>query len=223
MENESISVDHASGLAGAVVGSDIHGGIAVGLERSFSASPVVDESAQKLGADLTVGMAAAHLGKSTRTIQRLLQSGALKGYKVQGPKGPEWRIKHRSLKIVEAAAVDSEAVLLELNTRLEGIEGKLAVVARELQTASVKINRLESEIFSLRAGMADGARIKSELASLNADVRGIKCVTAEVEPLKVQCRAFDSIIVELRAQCEQFTQLLAGQNKAAWWKRAFER
>ena len=40
----------------------------------------------------TVAEGAHALGKSVRTVQKMLKSGALSGYMISGPRGPEWRM-----------------------------------------------------------------------------------------------------------------------------------
>lgn len=43
--------------------------------------------------DLTLDEAASRLNLSARTVQRRLKHGQLAGYKIPGPRGPEWRVK----------------------------------------------------------------------------------------------------------------------------------
>ncbi len=57
-----------------------------GLEDFF---PSHDKAGQE---DLTLEEAAKRLNLSERTIQRRLKRGQLTGYKVNGDRGPEWRI-----------------------------------------------------------------------------------------------------------------------------------
>lgn len=61
-----------------------------GLEDFF---PSHDKAGQE---DLTLEEAAKRLNLSERTIQRRLKRGQLTGYKVNGDRGPEWRIKLQS-------------------------------------------------------------------------------------------------------------------------------
>jgi len=46
--------------------------------------------------DLTLEEAAKRLNLSERTVQRRLKNGQIKGYKIPGPRGPEWRIQIES-------------------------------------------------------------------------------------------------------------------------------
>lgn len=61
-----------------------------GLDDFFSCH---DKAEQE---DLTLEEAAKRLNLSERTVQRRLKNGQLKGYKIAGPRGPEWRIKVES-------------------------------------------------------------------------------------------------------------------------------
>jgi len=61
-----------------------------GLDHVFSCH---DKTGQE---DLTLEEAARRLNLCKRTVQRHLNEGLLKGYKVSGPRGPEWRINLES-------------------------------------------------------------------------------------------------------------------------------
>lgn len=61
-----------------------------GLDDFFSCH---DKAEQE---DLTLEDAAKRLNLSERTVQRRLKNGQLKGYKIAGPRGPEWRIQVES-------------------------------------------------------------------------------------------------------------------------------
>jgi excisionase family DNA binding protein len=61
-----------------------------GLDDFFSCH---DKAEQE---DLTLEEAAKRLNLSERTVQRRLKNGQLKGYKIAGPRGPEWRIEVES-------------------------------------------------------------------------------------------------------------------------------
>lgn len=61
-----------------------------GLDDFFSSH---DKPEQE---DLTLEQAAKRLNLSERTVQRRLKQGHLRGYKITGPRGPEWRIQLQS-------------------------------------------------------------------------------------------------------------------------------
>ena len=69
-----------------------------GLEDFFSSH---DKPEQE---DLTLDEAAKRLNLSERTVQRRLKNGQIKGYKIPGPRGPEWRIKVESCEDTTGAA-----------------------------------------------------------------------------------------------------------------------
>jgi excisionase family DNA binding protein len=55
----------------------------------------------------TLEQAAKVLGKSVRTIRRMIQDGALNGYKIAGQRGAEWRIEPVKISVSESAKVPS--------------------------------------------------------------------------------------------------------------------
>ena len=61
------------------------------LDARITFSPVIEMFGDK-GDGMAVADAAKVYRKSPRQIQRLLKSGRLVGYKVDGPKGLEWRV-----------------------------------------------------------------------------------------------------------------------------------
>lgn len=68
--------------------------------------------------DWTPEEAAKHLGKSVRTIRRLLQDGSLEGYKVPGKRRDEWRVKPVNLSVYKSVTVPTTSSKLEENDRL---------------------------------------------------------------------------------------------------------
>lgn len=68
--------------------------------------------------DWTPEEAAQALGKSVRTIRRMLQDGTLKGYKVSGKRRDEWRVKPVTVSAKEPVIVPVQKVLVTENERL---------------------------------------------------------------------------------------------------------
>src|ERR1700679_2840217 len=64
-----------------------------GLDDFFSSD---DKTGQEV---LTLDEAAERLNLSPRTVQRRLKHGQIKGFKVSGPRGPEWRIELSSTDV----------------------------------------------------------------------------------------------------------------------------
>lgn len=100
--------------------------------------------------DWTPEEAAKVLGKSVRTIRRLLQDGTLKGYKTKGLRRDEWRIyplcnsdgqepsdKYQS----DMQSISNQEVLLltDLKTKIEALEHKL-------EASSYRIGYLEAQL-----------------------------------------------------------------------------
>jgi excisionase family DNA binding protein len=65
-----------------------------GLDDFFSSD---DKTGQNV---LTLEEAAERLNLSPRTVQRRLKHGQIKGFKVSGPRGPEWRIEISSTDVM---------------------------------------------------------------------------------------------------------------------------
>jgi excisionase family DNA binding protein len=92
-----------------------------GLEDFF---PSHDKTGQE---DLTLDEAAKRLNLSERTIQRRLKRGQLTGYKVNGDRGPEWRIVleasvDTTLKAVQTS--DDTTVDTEVTTDAESVSSE---------------------------------------------------------------------------------------------------
>ena len=142
IENESVSVDGLedvfetkdSAVLGYVKTQD---NPAQSPEESKD-TPVLsaEEVREDTSKDLTVKEAAELFGCSEKTILRKLRSGKLAGYKVQGEKTLEWRVKgdtkDKAVTFTESkqdkAAQDTErnSVLLEeLRGQVEHLEGQL--------------------------------------------------------------------------------------------------
>ena len=68
--------------------------------------------------DWTPEQAAKVLGKSVRTVRRLLQEGTLKGYKVAGRRRAEWRVKAVNMSAFESVTVPVNYVAVSENDRL---------------------------------------------------------------------------------------------------------
>lgn len=117
----------------------------------------------------TLSVAAQNLQLSVITIRRRLQRNELKGYKVQGINGPEWRVippDHQTLiseqgdsdptPIIEQGNPDQtilttpissdQAVINVLLKRLADVEGQLTSAQKELQGAVWRNGYLESQL-----------------------------------------------------------------------------
>lgn len=92
-----------------------------GLEDFFSSRDKADQE------DLTLEEAAKRLNLSERTVQRRLKLGQLQGYKVSGPRGPEWRIKLASCEDTTVQALptsDDTTISSEDTTDVETVSSE---------------------------------------------------------------------------------------------------
>jgi len=92
-----------------------------GLEDFFSSRDKADHE------DLTLEEAAKRLNLSERTVQRRLKHGQLLGYKISGPRGPEWRIKVASCEDTTAAhsaTSDDTTIACDDTTDVESVSSE---------------------------------------------------------------------------------------------------
>ncbi|CAN5533179.1 hypothetical protein BH10CYA1_BH10CYA1_17680 [soil metagenome] len=92
-------------------------------------------------------IAAEMYGKSERTIRRLLKDGVIEGYKIEGPCGPEWRIKpdasvigaikHESAVGMFAKIDNDKEIIAQLEIRIAELERSL-----QLQGQHFRVQRL---------------------------------------------------------------------------------
>ena len=109
--------------------------------------------------DWTLEQAAGHLGKSVKTIRRMLQAGSLKGYKVQGQRGEEWRIKPVNVSDLESSTEGSDSQdeddrLWQLVTEMDG-------KIEDLVTRTGHLEALFSE--TQKREQADRERLETQL------------------------------------------------------------
>jgi len=80
--------------------------------------PTLTVEAVITASDWTPEQAAKALGKSVRTIRRLLQEGSLKGYKVAGRRRDEWRVKPVNVSAFESVNSPVTPIVRDENDRL---------------------------------------------------------------------------------------------------------
>ncbi len=96
--------------------------------------------------------AASTLGVTERTVRRWIKQRQIKAWKVDGPRGPEWRIDRKSQLDKEdntgtrlASTVDSIAESASLIELVKELQNKLTDVQEQLRGASYRNGYLESE------------------------------------------------------------------------------
>lgn len=88
------------------------------FEQTVGHDPLETIDAVITDTDWTPEQAAKVLGKSVRTIRRLLQEGTLKGHKVPGKRRDEWRIKPVTATKFESVSVPLQKSITSENDRL---------------------------------------------------------------------------------------------------------
>lgn len=101
--------------------------------------------------DWTPEQAAEALGKSVRTIRRMLQDGTLDGYKVPGPKRLEWRVKPLTPIAVKQVDVrtksdNSDTLVAELRNQIAELKTTVEQTAKQLEGATFRAGYLEAKI-----------------------------------------------------------------------------
>lgn len=98
----------------------------------------------------TVDEAAAHLGISSKTVLRRLQKGTLKGHKVAGQFGLEWRVAQDTPGQIANPAQDKSGQdtieIVRLKTTVELMSAEMKELKQQLQGASYRNGYLEAQL-----------------------------------------------------------------------------
>lgn len=95
--------------------------------------------------DWTPEQAAQALGKSVRTIRRMLQDGTLEGYKVSGKRRAEWRVKAVTVSAKESVNVPIPKASVTENDRLWQL---LKEKDAKLEALTMRTGYLEAQLES---------------------------------------------------------------------------
>ena len=150
---------------------------------------------------VTLDEAARTLNLSERTIQRRLKQGSLKGYKVSGPRGPEWRIHLESWQdmanievsssedttFVEAASTedttsDKEGTTFNGYSHLLGFyQSQITSLQEKLEAATYRNGYLEAQLTGaetqlkllpdFEAKASEAETLKQKVSELEAELR----------------------------------------------------
>ena len=93
--------------------------------------------------DWTPEQAAKAIGKSIRTVRRMLQEGTLSGYKVPGKRRDEWRVKPVKVAQSNTVIIPGKAVSSVENDRLWDL---VKQQAEKIEALSVRNGWLESQL-----------------------------------------------------------------------------
>jgi len=109
-----------------------------------------DTAGQDIQVSWTVEEAATQLGISSKTVLRRLQKGSLKGYKVAGQFGLEWRVVQDTPGQITIPAQDrtpqDSIELVQLRTKVELMTDELKELKQQLQGASYRNGYLEAQL-----------------------------------------------------------------------------
>lgn len=107
------------------------------IEDTLSVEPVAKVSDDDYW---TTAEAANFLGKSERTIRRLLQTGVLNGYKVAGPYGMVWKVRP-----VESVSVGgASGVVDELIAEYQAREEKIDALGRRVYELEEQLKKISA-------------------------------------------------------------------------------
>jgi excisionase family DNA binding protein len=115
------------------------------FEKTDGHDPIETVNAEFADSDWTPEQAAKALGKSVRTIRRMLQDGSLKGYKVPGKRRDEWRVKAVAVSANETVSVPIQKALVTENDRLWQL---LKEKDAKLEALTMRTGYLEAQLDS---------------------------------------------------------------------------
>lgn len=167
--------------------------------------------------DLTLEEAAKRLNLSERTVQRRLKQGHIKGYKITGPRGPEWRIQLPSsddttfgnvqtsddTTISGEDTTDVEAVSSEDRTADNKSKANLAYV----QFVEFYRDQVETLQEKLEAATYRNGYLEAQLSSAESQLKLLPDLSAKAvrtETLEQQISRLESDLAAARL---------------SWWKR----
>lgn len=110
--------------------------------------PIETVDAVLTDTDWTPEQAAQALGKSVRTIRRMLQEGTLNGYKVPGKRRDEWRVKAVTVSTKESVNVPIQKISVTENDRLWQL---LKEKDAKLEALTMRAGYLEAQLESHQA------------------------------------------------------------------------
>lgn len=101
----------------------------------------------------TLSDAAANLGLSTRTILRRLKTGSLKGIKVQGANGPEWRISPMTPRTADAGNLHASVTTVTPDRRSSDdttVATLVKVIAEQSEQLKLQAEHLQAATYLIQ-------------------------------------------------------------------------
>ncbi len=182
-----------------------------GLDDFFSSH---DKPEQE---DLTLEQAAKRLNLSERTVQRRLKQGHLRGYKITGPRGPEWRIQLQSSEDTTVSSLPTSEDTTFSTDDMTDVEA----VSSEDMTGDSKLAavRAYGQFVDFYKDQIESLQEKLEAATYRNGYLEAKLSTAETQllllpDLSAKATKTDS----LEEQIAKLEEELASVRKS-WWVR----
>lgn len=180
-----------------------------GLDDFFSCH---DKAEQE---DLTLEDAAKRLNLSERTVQRRLKTGQLKGYKIAGPRGPEWRIKVESCEDTTGQAfaasddttfsTDDTTIIETVSTEDTTRDSKATTTNAFTQFAEFYHVQIETLQEKLEAATYRNGYLEAQLSSAESQLKLLPDLSAKATKVETM----EQQIARLEAE-------LADQRKGFW-------
>lgn len=177
-------------------------------------NPVIEMFADKRDGELNVSEAAKIFHKSPRQIQRLLKEGRLVGRKVEGPKGPEWRVAKIQAPMNNQSAEEKHNSSNLMTTKVD-------IMARELQVLKLKAERFEAAIARIDSLNSKMEQFCADLQNLREQTQSNNSAAKGLYAMKEQASSIEFLTTELREHREMLKNLEERTNQTSWWKKTF--
>lgn len=159
---------------------------------------------------LTLDEAAKRLNLSERTIQRRLKLGQLVGYKIQGPRGPEWRIRLASsddttgqaqLSTEETTAETADTTIIAAVASDDTTEQQSDMGAHAFaQLSDFYRDQIESLQEKLEAATYRNGYLEARLANAEEQLRLLPDLSSKAVKTEVLEQTVSRLEVELAAK-----------------------
>lgn len=182
-----------------------------GLDDFFSSH---DKPEQE---DLTLEQAAKRLNLSERTVQRRLKQGHLRGYKITGPRGPEWRIQLQSCDDTTEPALatsDDTTISTDDMTDVETVssedmtrDSRMAAVSAYGQFVDFYKDQMEALQEKLEAATYRNGYLEAKLSGAETQLKLLPDLSAKATKTDI-----------LEQQIAKLEEELASARRG-WWAR----
>lgn len=182
-----------------------------GLDDFFSCH---DKAEQE---DLTLEEAAKRLNLSERTVQRRLKNGQLKGYKIAGPRGPEWRIKVESCEDTTGQAsatsddttlsTDDTTIIETLSTEDTTRDSKATTAIAFTQFAEFYHVQIETLQEKLEAATYRNGYLEAQLSSAESQLKLLPDLSVKATKVETMEQQIAKLELDLASA------------RRSWWTR----